>query len=212
MSYSTLQTISTIVIFAGAVMAGLGGLGQYYFGRQIDKEKDEIRIANENRLNTKVDILLKGNDELKETIKPFEELARQRFPGEDVNTALDNLTKDIARLEKEHQKTYFTVKVLIDEPQSDGSRKYKFKLTPVGHNIIPIFAIQCDTQNKTKITKFEVASRTLPAMSYDRTAKDKSAFRKEYREMYPSEVIVEITTEKDPGKLNINIDPFKATQ
>jgi hypothetical protein len=49
-------------------------------------------------------------------------------------------------------------------------------------------------------------------MSYDRTAKDGSAIRKEYREMYPGEVIVAITTESDPGRLDINIDPFKAVK
>ena len=206
------EKISAILVFIGVVFAVLGGVGQTYSGYKNDIIKDELRIENERLLTAKIDTLLKGNDELKEALKPFQELAHQRFPGEKVDTALYNLAKEFRRLEQEHKKTYFTGTNPIGVPQQDGSHIYKFKLTPVGHNIVPILTIQCETQNKTKITEFKVTGQTIPLISSTWSAEDMSAIRKEYRDMRPGEVMVEITTESHPGRLNISVDPFKSVE
>ena len=105
MSYQNWLTVSTVFIFIGAVLAAFGVYGQTHFRNKIEEIK-------EKQLTDKINNLLKGNEELKESIKPFEELAQKIFPDEDVKTALENLEKEISKLEKEHQKTYFKIKCL----------------------------------------------------------------------------------------------------
>lgn len=209
MSFQLLQTISTILIFFGVVITGIGGFGQYYFGRKIENEKDRLNIEAEQKLNEKIDVLIKGNDELKENIKPFEELARLKFPDEDVNTALSNLSKEIERIESEHKKTYFEAYEISNEILDDNNYNFKYRLTPVGKNTIPIFMIQCSTKNKVKIVKFDVKGKTLPQMVFKENSKDLTLFRNTYRELYPGEIIVDITTENDPGIIKLFMDPYK---
>ncbi|MBX2976412.1 MAG: hypothetical protein KF721_09775 [Ignavibacteriaceae bacterium] len=223
MDYSLYQTISAIIILVGIFLTGLGGFGQYYFSHKLESQKDSLVVKKESELNLKIDELLKGNELLRENIKPFEALAKSKYPNDDINTALDKLSEEIKNIEAkqnktaeevtkisaETQKTVFEVKNSKQETLPDGKIKYSYELHPIGKNIIPILSITCSTENGAVISTFEVKGQTVPIMSSDSYNENKSVFRKEYRQMYPGKVNVVIIVESPPGKLNVGIDPIK---
>jgi hypothetical protein len=208
MDFNSFQTLSAVAVLVGVLITGLGGFGQYYFSKKIEQQKDSLSQKNEFVLNNKIDELLKGNELLKERIKPFEEIAEAKYPTENINIALEKLKNDMSKIEKEYQKTFFEISSKTVQPQQDGSVKYNFTLNPIGNNVIPILTILCKTKNGTPIKVFNVSGKTLPIMSSDSRSKDNSAYKRAFREMYPEKVSVEIITEKPDG-LDIEIAPLK---
>lgn len=209
MNPSTLQTWCSIAIFIGVVIAGLGGLGQYYFGKKVTEEKDRSVTIKEKDLNIKIESLLKGNEDLQNRLEPFMNIAQAKFPDENTQTALKRLSEEINSLGEQTKKTVFEIESSNKEIMPDGTYEINLKLNPIGKNVIPIFSITCKTENGAIINKFEVIGPTIPGMSFDRTSKDRTMIRKEYRTLYPGEIIVKIVTDKDPGRIAISIDPLK---
>jgi len=209
MNPSALQTLSSIAIFVGVVIAGLGGLGQYYFGHKLAENKDAAAAVKEKELNVSIESLLKGNKDLQDRLDPFLEIAQAKFPDADTQTALKRLSDEIDKLETHTRITAFVSDGNSREIMPDGTYVFNLKLNPVGKNIIPIFSISCKTEGGAVIKSFDVKGPTLPGMSFDKTSEDRTFIQKEYRSMYPGEVNVRIVTDKDPGRLNISIDPLQ---
>ena len=97
MNFNLYQTISAIIIFVGILLTGLGGFGRYYFSNKLESQKYSLVVKKETGLNLKIDALLKGNELLRENIKPFEALAKSKYPNDDINTALDKLSEEIKK-------------------------------------------------------------------------------------------------------------------
>ena len=83
--------ISQIAIFSGAVLAALGGLGSWYFGRLED-------AAKEKRAGERHDSLTVQLDTIGKKLSPFEELAKARFPGVGLDEALGKLRSELAQV------------------------------------------------------------------------------------------------------------------
>lgn len=137
----------------------------------------------EEKLHGKIDALLASNKKLEMMIAPFQSLAMERFPGLPSSEALEKLRNDLSKLqsrtttlEQETQKTVFHISNQFRNKLPDGTFESKFTLDPIGTNIIPILTIICQTENKAAIVDFRVDGPTLPGMSFDRTAEDKTAW------------------------------------
>jgi hypothetical protein len=161
---------------------------------QLEKEKGE-KTAEIQRLET--------------LLTPFRIYALEKFPSEDIHTALKRLSEEIKTLEEKTRKTVFSPGPVTKEKMDDGSFVYRTRLTPIGNNVIPIFAIRCQTQNQAEIKVFEVKGPTVPGMSYNHFSKDKTIMSKEFRSLYPGEISVRIVTDKDAGQIKITIDPLQ---
>ena len=161
---------------------------------QLEKEKGE-KTAEIQRLET--------------LLTPFRIYALERFPSEDIHTALKRLSEEIKTLEEKTRKTVFRPGPLTIEKMDNGSFVYRTRLTPIGHNVIPIFTIQCQTQNQAEIKVFEVEGPTLPGVAEIYFSKDKTMMNQEFRSLYPGEISVRIVTDKDAGQIKITIDPLQ---
>lgn len=123
----------------------------------------------------------------------------------DLNTNLEPLKK----LAENTQETYFVVSDRKERRIEDGSYEISFNLKPVGKKIIPLFKIQCKTQNNVKIENITIEGLTVPTMSDVRKSNDQTYISKEYRSMEPGNVKITILTNSIPHGINIAIDPFK---
>jgi len=143
---------------------------------------------------------------------PFKTYALEKFPSEDINTALKLLNEEIKKLKTMYEKTkktVFSAEQINKKKMNDGSFVYLTQLIPIGNNIIPILTIKCQTQNQAEIKVFEVRSPTLPPMSFDTYSDDKTMMKKEFRSLYPAKISIKIITNKDAGHLKLTVDPFK---
>src|SRR5947208_5554285 len=91
MDAGTWKMISQIAIFSGAVLAALGGLGNWYFGRLED-------AAKERRAGERHDFLTAQLETIGKKLSPFEELAKARFPGVGLDEALSKLRTELAQV------------------------------------------------------------------------------------------------------------------
>lgn len=123
----------------------------------------------------------------------------------DMNTNLEPLRK----IAENTQETYFTVSEIMERKTEDGSYEVSFVLEPVGSKIIPLFKIQCRTQNNVQIENITVEGSTIPPTSYYRRSDDRTYFSKEYRSLEAGQVKVTILTSNIPRGMNIAIDPFR---
>lgn len=105
MSFETLQTVCQILIFVGAGVAGIGGVGVWYFGERAGTEKDEAAKVERVQLDGKIDALLaraetaeSKQSEISERLKPFELLAQRKYP--DTPDALGKLQNDLTKVDK----------------------------------------------------------------------------------------------------------------
>lgn len=180
---------------------------------------DKLRTQGELHGNTtsrKMQLMLEAQKSLRSALSPFEELAKKRYPDLPVQSALNRLFADVSALQSrttllEHQtkKTVFRVSSQSKERLADGTYECKFVLTPVGRNVVSLLTIECQTENKTAISDLKVEGPTVPPMSYDRTAKDQTTCRKEFRGLYPGIINVTIRTAGDPGRLRLGVDPLQ---
>lgn len=99
MNIESFQTWSQIAIAIGIILTALGGFGSYYFGKAVDQKKNSAAQTELDKLQSNIDELLEGNNELKEKLTPFEELAKKAHPGIDVEEALSRLRNNLIRVE-----------------------------------------------------------------------------------------------------------------
>lgn len=211
-----MQTVSNIIIVFGLVLVASGGFGHFHFGKKLDKEKELEQKKNESEINRKMEILILGNNtleksnqELSNMLEPIKEIAKKKYPSEDISTAINFLTEEYARLNKKTERTVFEVVGFADKKLPNGGVEKEIHLTAIGQNIIPIFKIQCRTKNGVKISSFSVLGPTVPGMSFDRANDNQSIIDKEFRTMYPGTVTIIIATETDPENIYLTIDPLK---
>jgi len=98
MSAQLLQTLSQIAIAVGVIFTAFGGFGAYYFGKAVDREKEQETAKNEAALRGNVDKLLDGNVVLQKKLEPFEKLAQQLHPAQGNDEALESLKRDLQHL------------------------------------------------------------------------------------------------------------------
>ncbi len=95
MNYETFQTVSHFLLLAGVIIAALGGFGGYYFKKKANYIRVQATIKQENILKEKIDTLLEESKETQNLLMPFEELARTQYPENEIERALEALTKDL---------------------------------------------------------------------------------------------------------------------
>ncbi|PIQ88960.1 MAG: hypothetical protein COV72_05650 [Candidatus Omnitrophica bacterium CG11_big_fil_rev_8_21_14_0_20_42_13] len=211
MNLSTLQAFQiwcNIFMLSGVIITAAAGFGNFYFGKKITEQKDQKVIEEKKELNIKIESLLKGGDELKLELQPFKDIAKERFPNEDIRNALNRLSEELHNINKQTEKTVFEIKNFSKNNMPSGECETKIQLMTRGENVIPLFSIAVKTQNEAIIKTFEVHGPTIPKMSYDQATKDLTGMRKEFRIMPPGDVTVTIITDKDPGNLDVYIDPL----
>jgi hypothetical protein len=215
MSLSMLQALQTwfnIFIAIGIFITATAGLGNFYCGKKITDKKDQNTVEEKAKLDKKIESLLKGNDELKSELQPFKDIAKEKFPNENIQAALNRLSEDLYDINAKTEKTVFEIESSNTKTAPSGEFETNIQLKPRGENIIPIFSIAIKTQNNAIIKKFEVTGPTIPMMSYDRTSEDRTAISKEFRTMRPGEIRVTIITDKDPGRMSVGIEPLLSSK
>ena len=50
MSFDSLQTISQVLIFVGAIVGAFGTFGHFYFGQQIEREKQRTELQEKKQV------------------------------------------------------------------------------------------------------------------------------------------------------------------
>lgn len=208
MSPNNLQFLSNFLVFIGVLLAGIGGWGNYYFGKVADKIKNNETIDKEEKLNTKIESLISGNNELKESLEPFKDLAKKRFPTEDIDTALKKLSGDLDRIEKQTAKTNFNIINENSQILEDGSYEVNFDLEPDGSNVIPLFTVTANTFDKVEIITINIEGPTIPVMSQLGTNETKTFMRNEFRSVRPGPVKITVHVASKPEKLEIGIEPL----
>lgn len=108
MKPETLIAISQIAIVAGAILAGLGGFGSYYFGNKAAEAKDLSTAEKELAFNQKIDQLVSGSHQLSDKLNPFVEMAQKLNPNLDQSEALQKLRDDFEHLREIAAKNEFT--------------------------------------------------------------------------------------------------------
>src|SRR6266403_1801877 len=98
MDAGTWKMVAQVSIFVGAVLAALGGLGNWYFGRLEDKAKDRQASQRHDTLVGQLNTLHNDNEVLATKLSPFEELAKARFPGVSLDEALAKLRAELAQV------------------------------------------------------------------------------------------------------------------
>ena len=155
-------------------------------------------------------------DKISTQLAPFESLAKELYPSLPSSDALQKLKDNLSQLqsrtsilEQETQKTVFQISNQSQKKLDDGTFETKFTLIPKGKNVIPILRIIIQPENNASIIKFDVEGKTIPGMSFDRIAENKTAWSKEFRSIYPGIVYVKVITDKSPGHGRISIDPLE---
>lgn len=180
------------------------------------QESQKQAVASSNKLTKNMDDLLISNKRLEEMLIPFQALAKERFPNLPLSEALEKLKDDLSKLqsrttvlEQETKKTVFQISNQSPKELEDGTFEIKFTLTPIGKNIIPILRIIFQTENNAKIINFVVDGRTITGASSESIMRDKTRWKREFRNMYPGIVYITIKTDKNPGNWGIHIDPWE---
>ena len=103
MDINTWRNICQLAIFVGSGIAGLGGVGVWYFGRQSDAAKDVKSEIQRQELSQQLgdlkrgnELLQGGNEALLKRLEPFERLAQERFPSAPHDEAMEKLRKELA--------------------------------------------------------------------------------------------------------------------
>jgi hypothetical protein len=104
MENETLLKISQFAIFFGAVLAALGGLGTNHFKDKIDASKSETSKNDREELNGRISELLDGNKALQQSLAPFEEYAKKKFPHTSSEEALKKLEQELGKVKAVAQK------------------------------------------------------------------------------------------------------------
>jgi hypothetical protein len=118
MSADTWVTISQIAIFVGAVLAAGGGAGSWYFGRMVERQKEDASTSQQIVLDKKIESLIVGNSELARRLAPFEQIAEKIYPAADRDDALRKLASDVAGMRQQTQRlTQMTAPRRLSEDQ-----------------------------------------------------------------------------------------------
>ena len=103
MDFEFWKTASNVLLTVGIVLSAAGTFGAYYFSNKLDQERgvaETRRQAEEDAarrtLNEQITQLLRGNDELRNSLTPFERLAEARYPALGQGEALNKLRAEIA--------------------------------------------------------------------------------------------------------------------
>ena len=114
-----------LITIIGLVLIGLGTyftiFGQ---GKKNDQQNKILREQNEENS----DALAKASKErteLKETLEPFVDYAREKFPDENINTALEKLGNELQNIRKDVNN--LTPFVLDDQFKNSLSNSYNTK-------------------------------------------------------------------------------------
>lgn len=101
------KTAFNVILATGIVLSAAGTFGAYYVGNKLDGRRgaaEEARRSQDDvarsRLNSQIDKLVTGNDDLRSRLTPFEKLAQQRYPALGGDEALGKLQKDIGSIAK----------------------------------------------------------------------------------------------------------------
>jgi hypothetical protein len=215
MSPNTGLLFSQIAIFAGAILAALGGLGAFHFRGKADAEKNATNITQQAALNQKIENLLSGNqqlrignDELKQALAPFKQYALDRFPNADVSTALKKLEADLQRIDAITKPTVFKVISTKEEVAPEGRHVYVIELSPVGNVVVPILTIIAQTGDGTRVEAINVTGPTVPIMATTGSSEKGDGQKIEYRTVSPGPIQIRITTAKIPASIRFDIAPL----
>jgi len=104
MSAETWVTISQVGVFLGAILAASGGAGSWYFGKIVERQKDQASTQQQIELNNKIESLIQGNSDLKKQLSPFEKIAERIYPAVERDDALKKLASDVDGMRQETQK------------------------------------------------------------------------------------------------------------
>lgn len=206
---STWQLISNVAVFFGVVLAGLGGWGNYYFGKRADEIATERAQNNQVRFEDQINALARSNEELKESLDPFKDLALSRFPNDDIDAALRKLSEDFDRLEKETKKTTFMVLNERSKTNDDGTYEQHIELQPIGINVVPLLTVQASTAGNVELLDVEVDGPTIPRMSTTSKNDDDTVIRREFTAVRPGPVTIVIRAVSKPQRLNVIVDPLQ---
>ena len=100
MTLQVLQTVSHYLMLFGALLLAAGTFGAYHFGQKVDAVNRHEATKREDALQTSVEEVLAGNQELQRQLEPFLELATTRYPEEELTEALQSLASDLDELRK----------------------------------------------------------------------------------------------------------------
>ncbi len=192
-----------VVILICVSITALGNFGKTYYNNKnaAIKENNNQQIQKE---------LLNRIDTLNLLLKPFVDLAIRKFPNEREAIALEKLHKDIEYIDKRTKITIF--KFVSNYRKSIEDNKYEtvYLLKPEGTNLIPYFFVGCITKNGAKINNLFVKGITLPMSYVEGANKDSTkAYRKYQTSFPPCDIEITIITDRDPGRMDIKIEPFK---
>ncbi|MCB0325214.1 MAG: hypothetical protein KDD69_16640, partial [Bdellovibrionales bacterium] len=99
-SPESLVWICQIVIGLGGILVIAGSYGAYHFGNKADEKKELVAELKQNELNNKIASLLAGNSELKDQLKPFEQIAERIYPSVKRDDALKKLAEDVDNIQE----------------------------------------------------------------------------------------------------------------
>ncbi len=85
---------------SGGIAVAIGKFSVSHFEKIISTQKDVVTQKYENQMTEKIDSLLEGNKSLQEKIQPFEEFAKKKYPGIEIDAALDQLSQEMQRSEQ----------------------------------------------------------------------------------------------------------------
>lgn len=207
--------ISISIIFQGLRIQGTAKQTLAH-NAELQHKIDGLSNSNTQQLEMIYD-LRNSNAEQTELLN---DIAQRVYPDLPSSEALEKLKFDISNiesrtevLEQETQKTVFHISNYSQKMLADGTFETKFKLIPNGNNVIPMLTIAWQTENNAVIMEYKVEGQTLPGISYPLPSEDKTAHSIEYQgSMRPGIVNVTIITDKNPGQINITIDPSQENE
>jgi hypothetical protein len=130
---------------------------------------------------------------------------------EERDKKIASLQDEVNKLREETKATVFRVKNSDRKELKDGKYETTINLEPIGSKVIPILTIECATQNNAKIESFIVEGNTIPAMYYSFSNNEHTSQKEIFNNVAAGDVTIKIITDKDPGILQLYIDPFTTT-
>ncbi len=88
MNPQTVHTIFQWIVAGGILLTAVGGIGSLRYGKKVD-------IIKEQQSQATIDQATAERVELKELLEPFVDYAKQQFPNEDIERALDMLASQL---------------------------------------------------------------------------------------------------------------------
>ncbi len=99
MNPEILQTLFQIGIVIGGILVVLCTFGSSHYGKVVEKNRSQSAQMEQARLESNINKLLKGNQELRHQLAPFEEIAKKIHPGLEIEEAMDKLRHDLSKVE-----------------------------------------------------------------------------------------------------------------